>query len=538
MSNDLLFFSDELQKLVSPKVPEDVVAVQRGLLLYRQNMVYRKTSEPEQIKATVQDVVPCHVTLNLSFPTNSSCTCKSGSFCRHQLAVFFSSYSALHSISEWIQNWKDQSAMAKHTQTLLQVKRAKDILLEETKIEKTYESWKTFMENAFIKNFGYFLNQPSYVLSTKWDAYMHRIKSKTPLEAEWRLLYLFIVYFQSYIFLLRTLQKPDISQSTRYFLEEESEELIENMYYMLEHLNRSSRPFAFDDFFKGIKGDLDILLQDKGDSAVISINAYRAIWSDLLKEKTWRLEELAFLENKLQNDDLPQKDDEECNTILLAAIHLALLCGKNQQVPELIQKIRPQEFPFLSYWIRHLEEQKSGIFIEYIVKNIGHYFAFLNNFYRSKEFVSYLTPYVKNYCTKTQKMDLFEKYCEICLPHSFMSYSRFLLETDKHKKWVELYLYNNLDYKYISNDDIKIVQNSNPTLLLPLLTHIVNENIATKNRQSYREAVRYLKKIRAIYKKEKKLTEWDRYIELIQSSHKRLRAFQEELKRGKLIHVE
>ena len=62
--------------------------------------------------------------------------------------------------------------------------------------------------------------------------------------------------------------------------------------------------------------------------------------------------------------------------------------------------------------------------------------------------------------------------------------------------------------------------------------------IERKNRKSYKEAVRYLKKLRTIYKKLNKKTTWEYYLENLLEDTKRLRAFQEECQRGKLVHVE
>jgi hypothetical protein len=50
--------------------------------------------------------------------------------------------------------------------------------------------------------------------------------------------------------------------------------------------------------------------------------------------------------------------------------------------------------------------------------------------------------------------------------------------------------------------------------------------------------VRYLKKARTLYKKIKNETQFEIYLEKLSHEHRRLRAFQEELKRGKLIHAE
>jgi hypothetical protein len=47
-----------------------------------------------------------------------------------------------------------------------------------------------------------------------------------------------------------------------------------------------------------------------------------------------------------------------------------------------------------------------------------------------------------------------------------------------------------------------------------------------------------LKKLRSIYKKLNKETTWEYYLENLLEDTKRLRAFQEECQRGKLVHVE
>ena len=531
MSNELLVFGEELQQLVNPQLPEDMVTVQRGLLLYRQEMVYRKVEREEIITATVQDVTPCQVSLDLSFPANSQCTCNPLGVCRHQMAVFFSSYSKIQSVSDWVQTWKNGKS---HLNTL-PLQRAKELFLEEKPMERTYSSWKESMEDAYQKQIIYFLTQPAYTLSTKWDSYLQRLKSKMPIESEWKLLYLFLLYFHTYTFTLRTLKNESVSGSARMFLEEAADELLDQLNYLMDLFNRSARPFAFDDFFDGLQKDMDQLLEDYGELTVHSINIYRAIWTDILKERTWRQNALVRLQERLKDTEVKA---DVCQTVLIAVIHLLLLTGKDEEVPALLEELRPEDFPFISFWISHLDEQKSAIFIEYAIENIQSYLSYLQHYYRINQFIGHLSPYVRNYCAKTRQPDLYEKYCEKCMPHSLMFYSRALLENGKYKKWVELYIYNNIDYKFISNEDLKLIQTHEPTLLLPLLTSIVSENIEAKNRQSYREAVRYMKKIRSIYKKEKKLEQWERYIHLIQTTHKRLRAFQEELKRGKLIHVD
>lgn len=537
MSNELLFYSEELKKQLNPQAPENIVTVQRGLLLYRQDMVYRKVEDPEFIKATVQDVVPCDVVLDLTEPAESSCSCKQGPICRHQLAVFFSSFSAVSSVSEWISTWKNENkGLGKN---VIQLQKAKELLQDDPALESSYQSWKEFMHDTFKKQVTYSLFQPSYTLTTKWDAYLQRVKAKMPLESEWRVLYLFITYFQTFLFTMNCLKKQDISNSARHFLEKEAQKLVENLYYIMnQQLTRISRPFAFDDFYKEIRKDMRQLLEEEGSLSHDCLDLYRAIWTTLLKEKTWRKEEYALLNAALEKVKSTDKYGDATRSVTVATLHLSLLTGQDDQVNTLLKEMKPSDYPLLNYWVRSLDDDKSAPFIVFVMNNIQKYLEEATNYYKRKEFVTFFCPFVKRYCFKTKNLDSFEKFCEASLPYSFVYYSNYLLDIGKHKKWVELYIYGKIEFEYISSEEIKIVLNSDPALLLPLFTSIVNEKIENKNRQSYRVAVRYLKKIRSIYKKQKNLEQWERYIDKVQNSNKRLRAFQEELKRGKLIHVE
>lgn len=85
---------------------------------------------------------------------------------------------------------------------------------------------------------------------------------------------------------------------------------------------------------------------------------------------------------------------------------------------------------------------------------------------------------------------------------------------------------------------LKEIAASDPEALIPAYHREVAFFIDQKNRSSYKEAARYLKKLRTLYKKAKKQKVWERYIQLLSSHYKRLRALQEELQKGKLIDGE
>jgi uncharacterized Zn finger protein len=86
-----------------------------------------------------------------------------------------------------------------------------------------------------------------------------------------------------------------------------------------------------------------------------------------------------------------------------------------------------------------------------------------------------------------------------------------------------------------TRDVLNVIEKHDRACLLPLYHHAVTNAINGRNRQSYKEAVRYLKKLRAHYRKLKKEPQWDAYIARLVKVNKRLRAFLEEVRKGKLI---
>jgi hypothetical protein len=88
----LKFLSEEMRTRLQPDSEEDAKLVQKGMLLYRQGLVNQLKFESDQVYATVQDVTPVKVRLDLTFFDTSNCGCPNFGICRHRLAVFFAAY--------------------------------------------------------------------------------------------------------------------------------------------------------------------------------------------------------------------------------------------------------------------------------------------------------------------------------------------------------------------------------------------------------------------------------------------------------------
>ncbi|MOA27212.1 hypothetical protein D3C78_1480700 [compost metagenome] len=74
-----------------------------------------------------------------------------------------------------------------------------------------------------------------------------------------------------------------------------------------------------------------------------------------------------------------------------------------------------------------------------------------------------------------------------------------------------------------------------PRALMPLYHQSVDALIQSRNRQGYKMAVKQLKKLERLYKSDKDLPRWNQYISGLVRKHQRLRAFQEELWKGKIV---
>ncbi|PLS17777.1 hypothetical protein CVD28_08730 [Bacillus sp. M6-12] len=533
MISELTFFGEQLAKELNPKAGEQVAAVQRGVMLYRQELVYEKTETPDFVRATVQDVTPVKVELDLTFPLNSSCTCNRISFCRHKLAVFFSAYAAVGSVSEWVQNWKEQQ-QGQTNRNPLQLQRARDLLNRTKKqpLVKSYKAWIQFIDETFTENITANKELPSYALPEKWRTYTQRLRAEAPIEREWKVLYDFITSFRTFLLLADLLEESRKSPAAFRYFHSLITDLTDDLHSIIQQLSRQARPFAFDDFFEGIKGDTHRLLSVSSILEYESTDLYRAIWGSLLKNPKWRKDELASLEDTIERES-------QALTVQIAYIHLLLLNNRSSELPRMLQELGAEACPYLFYWIK-LEtdsDVRAVPFIEFLVQHIRPFLQQLGNYYECTDFVRTFSGPVNAFCLKNNRNDLLEKFYREALPYSYWSYATYLFEEEQYKKWVDLHVYAGISLDSIGTEAVKVITAANPELVLPLYFHAVEQQIGLKNRSAYRQAVRYLKKMRTVYKKLKQEEFFTDYVGDLAESTKRLRAFQEELQRGKLIHA-
>ncbi|MHA0856403.1 SWIM zinc finger family protein [Paenibacillus sp. CMAA1364] len=121
------------------------------------------------------------------------------------------------------------------------------------------------------------------------------------------------------------------------------------------------------------------------------------------------------------------------------------------------------------------------------------------------------------------------------LPHTKHMYEEKLMSYGKWEQWMDYQLSIGRDPFEFRVTVFQPIEKNAPELLLPFYHQAVEQYIQQKNRASYKQAVKLLKRLSKLYKKTKQEDRWDLFITSLANRNSRLRALQEELRRGKLI---
>jgi hypothetical protein len=527
IEHGLKFVADELRSRLQPNIEEDAKLVQKGMVLYRQGLVYQLRFENDQVYATVQDVTPVKVRLDLTFLDTSDCSCPHYGLCRHRLAVFFAAYARMASVSDWVDEWREPLKL-KSAAVGFGLQRAKAIMRANGALEQNYDRWI----EAFDESFQTILTPKKipnpYVLNELFQVYQRRLRASAPLETEWKLLYQLVATvfsFQKIVQLTEEIEHPD---ALRYFTPL-LDELIEDAEEFIQKLGIQTMPFAFDEFLTSLRKDSSTLLESTATFPLERLMLYRLLWTHLFKKKEWREEEL----ENITGGSVVE--------LVIAEIHQLFLLNRDGEAIEKIAMLGPSCVPFLLYWLEILTSRRDWSrmkpyveqFIDYAKIYIKEYRSDQQSRHFARAVIQAILPYIK----ETNQNDLYERALQHMLPYSYVSYDAFLFEAGDYERWCALQAYIGVDLGWVGKERIAVLAAGSPETLVILYHQSIQQQIDLKNRQGYREAVRQLKKLRTLYKKLKRLPEWDEFFELLVEKTKRLRAFHEECKRSKLIHA-
>ncbi|MNR12964.1 hypothetical protein D3C85_1293430 [compost metagenome] len=124
---------------------------------------------------------------------------------------------------------------------------------------------------------------------------------------------------------------------------------------------------------------------------------------------------------------------------------------------------------------------------------------------------------------------------EELLPASYRIIETMYYERREWKLWIEMQIAQGYDPFTHRVNVLQPIEKDSPELLLPYYHQAVEHYTRLKNRHDYKSAVRLLKRLEKVYKKMKQPERWEAFFSQFVSRFSRLRALQEELKKGKLL---
>ncbi|SFB04319.1 hypothetical protein SAMN04488577_3230 [Bacillus sp. cl95] len=525
----------KLQALLDPTIEDEASRVQKGLMLYRQSQVYQMVIEEDGISASVQDVTPVRVFIDLDEMEHSGCTCPAEGICRHQVAVFFAAYSKKSSVGDWLDQWR-KPLKEQNIASMLGLQRAKDLIKTNGTLAPDYDRWVASFEESFDFILKSKTHVNPYIVPELYQVYIRKIRVDAPIEQEWRMLYDLISTVVSFRKLAELSEEmghtEDMAQRYYGHLFQRG---LEEAEIHIRRLGVQTLPFAFDNFLPRLKDDAFSLLTACRTLPYERIYLYRLLWTKLFKNRPWREEESARIRDFLQE----QEDGGDTTALLISQIHINVLLQEDELAISVADSIENKTIvPYLPYWIDLLTEQKEwtrvALYIDLLMAKIKAYFSVLHS-YAASEFTRIALRSIAPYFKENGRTDMYEKALVQTLPYSYREYEYFLFDQQQYEKWGELNAFIGFQLSEMPKDRLKVVEKEQPQVVLALYHQSVQSHLDMKNRQSYKAAVRHLKKLRTLYKKLKQQDEWQVFFDRLLEKTKRLRAFHEECRRSKLI---
>ncbi|WP_442603054.1 SWIM zinc finger family protein [Paenibacillus sp. KN14-4R] len=259
------------------------------------------------------------------------------------------------------------------------------------------------------------------------------------------------------------------------------------------------------------------------------LNMYRYLWGNVLLRRSWGEAEVARLQEERSKYASDRVLSEKIN---LALAHFEFMNGEDELAINRLEPFTRNEkifalvWPYLQSHFNQKQWDKLSLWLEFVAQ-------FIERSYGKdwEMFCSYWHKAMENAPNKVK----LEAVMRSLHPRSFIFYTGYLTDEERWQDWVDVHLYHGVSPLQANKFTIKEIEKNDPSLLLPMYYQAVETLIVLKNRDAYRLAVRMLKKLRTIYKKQKQEHKLQPYVDYLVKQHSRLRALQEELRKGNFI---
>lgn len=492
-------------------------AMKKGLKLYREGFVYNaELIEQDVVQANVLDRSVYKPVLDLFQLSQSECQCSSTYFCPHLFALFFYLYANVGQVGDLVRKWNTKKSETPSKRTTIVQKQAFPAA--------SIDAW----EKQFEQSFHYFLqrHRPSDYWFAHYLCYRFfpSLIEKVPYQEGEKWLYHLHAALFTFERLIEYSEPFQRSTYQRAFWDSAIADFVNVIQQKCALLAR--KPVANELLLDEFRQYVQKIVRSAKLYLEWRIRVYGLVWRTIFGEQ-WLAQETEEL-----RAHKPLTDEHR-----LALIQLALLYEKDSDIPPLLENVRFPLITHVLFWLSELASRqhwtRMALWWEAIVTRQLLLEAPLH---LRGEVAHELLSLADRYVNETNDRARYEQILQALLPYSASNYSFYLLENEQYKQWVELHDVAGIDIETIYRPFLTTIEKHDRSLLLPLYHRAVRERIQAKNRASYKDAVRYLKKLRAAYRALGRYDTWRQYRNRLCEETKRLRAFQAELEKGKLLH--
>ncbi|NLI13122.1 SWIM zinc finger family protein [Pelotomaculum propionicicum] len=485
-----------------------------------------------RIYSVVDDGKKNTVIIHINDFSKSTCTCVKKHFCEHIAAVFLHYYEPWLMSNEILSNIN--STLGKKTSnenSPLQLKnQVLDIpVTEEGPVERWYEYFEREYGRLKETPKKYYQQYMEYQLDELYYSdrqFYNFIATVSVHSNNWPSLNRNLYRLHSILFFMTRLEKSTDNVSLSYMGSYQIERIEEDFMEALDSVMSVKRREKFRSFFqKAVELVRENFLREK-EQLFAWIYIYRLI-CDTFLDSQGVVSETACLEELMRG----LKENQQ--GYYYAALGLACLkmsAHRSDDALAVLQKLKEKRFEDMFFYLQNLAGAKEW-------EKLLVWLRWLDNEIKAANpvFLEGVCDYCILAAKNSQAGDEFIKLVKSWLPRSFDSYAGYLLAAGLFREWVELNISYGIYWQSINKGALRHLESREPAVLIPLYHQWAARLIEEKNRRSYREAVRLLKKLRGLYNKQKMGKEWNTFIARLASRYPRMRAFQEELRKGKLI---
>ncbi|MFD6506048.1 SWIM zinc finger domain-containing protein [Bacillus sp. NPDC060175] len=526
--DEIMMIANEFVQGLDPQQVADQEHVATARHLYRSGVVYNVDFDGYTLSGTVNaegSVYSVHIPIRNV--TESYCDCFAPTQCQHMLAVLLSAASSFGQVGDVLTLFKNNTKPS-----LPPIRTARQVLQSSAFEELDYKSWQTYFENeyeSFKKEQARLTYKQMYFLMSLFTDFYTKLERKAPRIVA--IHELFKLHAALYCFqkLLEEIQEFEANKLYSYhqpvnvvrLFVDKVESTVRDL--KTEEIPEESKPILQETarLIHEVFFSTDAYTQER-------FFIYRHVWGELLRT-----------EEQLQEEE--KRIDTKINPLskALASSHLLFLNNEDLSAMELLKKQPASVVSLYFYWLEELlsamQWDRAKDWLSFTYKQVKETITEQENTVFIQDIVRLFVMMYETYATHTNEQAGLEMILQELLPYSFTNYEQYVLAKKQYHAWTELQLLYGFEVIELLKEPLKDIEKEAPEAALPLYHHAAMEAIEERNRKSYKRAVRYLKKLRMLYKRLKRTDEWDAFIIHIANLHSRLRALQEELRRGKLI---